>query len=228
MKKIIAIVVGLSIICSSQISVFAYENTMNSESITMEEIYDEEEREIYISDETLFYNNSSKSAQRSYGTYPISTRVRVVQSSSNGMIECDNAIGTFSSIASIALSFIPGVSAMTVSTIFSVVGIVAGQNQYSQAITYKSYIDYQKQGEAKWADESTYTPYVYSGKRNYYKHVMATKMNSNGTWTGKVYNYTSTPARTDTSTYYNNSDSWFKNQAYDRCVSGLILYDLPW
>lgn len=38
-----------------------------------------------------------------------------------------------------------------------------------QAKTFKSYVDYPKEGQAKWLDEAEYTPWVFSGKRNYYK-----------------------------------------------------------
>lgn len=197
-----------------------------STSITMNDILSGEEKIIYTSEETLYYPEDGISAYS--GQYPISTRVRTIQSSSSGIKERDSAIGTFSSIASIALSFVNFPGSMTVATIFSVVGLTASASTYSQAKTFTSYVQYQKQAEAKWADDSSYSPWVFSGKRNYYKHVLAGTQNSSGQWTTKSHDYLSDPAYTAIGSYYNKSDSWFKEEARKRIQNGLILTDLPW
>lgn len=192
----------------------------------MNDILSSEEKTIYTSEETLFYLEDGIAPYS--GQYPISTRVRTIQSSSNGIKEKDSAIGNFSSIASIALSFVSFPGSMTVSTIFSVVGMAASASTYSQAKTYVSYVQYQKQAEAKWADDSSYSPWVFSGKRNYYKHVLAGTRNSSGKWTTKTHDYLDTPAYTAIGSYYNKSDTWFKEEARQRIQNGLILTDLPW
>lgn len=227
-KKMVSIAVCFSLLLSYSAGAINQnpETDNDSGSITMNDILTPEKKTIYISDETLFYpgNNIVPNS----GQYPISTRVRVVQSSSNGLIEEDSAIGTYASIGGIALSFVKFTGSIVVSTIFSVVGLVASPNTYCQAKTFTSYVQYQKQGEAKWADDSAYSAWVLSGKRDYYKHILGGTRNSNGQWTTKSYDYLDSPAHTDIGLYYNNSDSWFKDQANQRIQNGLMLFDLPW
>lgn len=226
-KRMISFFLTLVIFFSMSISAFASDDS-SVPPITMEDINSDETKVIYTSEESVFYPDPSEAMPLTYGTYPIYTRVIIRQSSSNGIIECDSAIGTYASIAAIALSFFGGVPAMTVSTILSVVGLVAGTNTYTQAKTFKSYVSYQKQGEARWADESYYTPWVFSGKRDYYKHVLGATRNSSGLWTTKSKDYLDSPQKTDIGFKYNNSDSWFREEARQRCLTQMILDDLPW
>lgn len=131
------------------------------EKVTMDDINNSKLVTIYISDETLFFldnllSNGKINPMR-YGSYPIYTRVRVVQSSSNGLIERDSKLGTYSSISSIVLSFSGYAPAMTVSTILSVVDLVVGNSTYVQGKTYISYVQYVKNGEARWSNDSAYS-----------------------------------------------------------------------
>lgn len=194
--------------------------------ITIDDIYNPEPVTIYISDESIYFPNGPIS--KAYGTYPIYTRVRVVQRSSNGLIERDSKLGTYASIASIALSFAGYAPAMTVGTILSVVGLFAGSSTYVQGKTYTSYVEYVKNGEAKWSDDPAYSTWVASGKRDHYKHVLGGKQNDNGQWTTSTKDYLSSPVSVDIGSFFNNSDSWFKTQAEQRIQSGLFLDDLPW
>ncbi len=222
-RKILAAFVTLIMVFSVSISSFAY-----IPHITMEDINSGETKVIYTSEEAVFYPDPNEIRPLTIGTYPIYTRLRTIQGSSNGIIECDSEIGNYASIASIALSFFGSVPAMTVSTILSVVGLIASQNTYAQAKTFKSYVTYQKQGEARWADETNYLPWVFSGKRDWYKHVLGATRNSSGIWTTKSTDYLSSPAATDIGMKYNNSEAWFLEEARQRCVAQLILDDLPW
>ena len=195
--------------------------------MSIEDIYSSEEKTIYVSEEIV---HSTKDGMQlyTYGKEPLTTRVRTVQSSSNGLIESGSAVGNYADIASYILSFIPGIPSMTVSAIFSTVNLIASADQYSQAKTYYSYVQYIRQGEAQWADESGYTPWVFSGKRDYYKHVLAAIQRTDGRWTTETKDYLASPARTDKGVYYDYDNSWFHEQARQRAWSRSALYDLPW
>lgn len=204
------------------------EQELKSEQpISMKDINSDKVETIYLSDETVFVPEKISDITYTFGKYPIYTRIQTTKSASNGVAVCSSKTGKYSSIASFALSFFKNVPAMRISQIFSVVSLAVDSNQYSQAKTMKSYIDYRKNGQARWADES-YSTYVCSGRREYYKHVLAAKKNANETWSTKTKDYTDKPAAVDQGNYYKNSDSWFKEQARQRIQTGSILMDLPW
>lgn len=117
---------------------------------------------------------------------------------------------------------------MRISQIFSVVSLAVSNNQYSQAQTFRSYVDYRKEGQAKWSNDKAYSTWVMSGRREYYKHVLAAKRTKTGKWTTKTRDYLSAPARVDKGTYYLKSDTWFKEQARQRILTTNLLDDLPW
>ena len=229
--KIILLLIFFLVVSTTFSSpVFAVGNEIpdNLDSVTLEDINDNAKKIIYESDETLFYPIEGKQVNRLAGQYPIYTRVRVEQSSSNGTTERANKLGTYSSIASTLLGFIKGVPAMAVSNILSVVGLAASSSTYVQARTYTSYVQFLKKGEARWSNSSSYSPYVYSGKRNHYKHVLGGRRSSTGQWTTKSYDYLSTPVKIDKGNFYDNSNNWFKEQAQQRLVTGNTLDDMPW
>lgn len=199
-----------------------------SDSVTMEDICDNTKKVIYVSDETLFYPIKEEQINRLAGQYPIYTRVSVDQSSSNGLIERASKFGTYISIASFALGFIKGVPGMTVSTILSIVGLAVSSSTYVQAKTYTSYVQFLKKGEARWSDSPSYYTYVYSGKRNHYKHVLGGNKNSLGQWTTYTEDFLDSPCKVDKGNFYDNSNSWFKEQAHQGLLTGYILDDMPW
>lgn len=213
--------------CTSSIIVRA--SDISNKPITMEDINSSETKTIYTSEETVYWPDSKQLSTKASGEYPIYTRVKTTQSSSNGTIQQSSKTGLFASIASTVLSFkLTGVAGMTVSAILSAVGVAASEEQYVQTRTFISYIDYEKHGQARWSNESTYSTWVVSGKRNYFKHVQGGTQNSSGNWELYVKNYTSSPAKTLTGVYYNNADSWFKDQSYQRIQTGQILFDTPY
>jgi len=224
--RFFAVFLIFSIIFASSSNVYADNNTHNSEKskITMEDINSSEVKIIYTSQETVLFGN--KSGLRA--VYPIYTRVQVVQSSSNGITERGNRIGIFSSISSFALSFISGITAMTVSQILSAVSLVVSNTSYVQSRTFTSFVQYQKSGQARWADQTAYTSWVVSGVRNYYKHILGAKQLSNGQWATHTRDYLESPARIDKGMFYDNTDNWFKTQASQRIQTGQFLFDLPW
>lgn len=117
---------------------------------------------------------------------------------------------------------------LPVATILSVAGIAAGNSTYVQAKTFTSYVQFIKKGEARCSDVSSYTAFVFSGKRNHYKHVLGGKKNRSGKWVMNIHNYLDAPAYVQSGRYYNQSDSWFKEQAKQRLLSGGRLDDMPW
>lgn len=202
---------------------------MSKESVTMEDINMNGEKTISISEESVYYpKDRSSNNIKSKGKYPIYSRVITTQSSSNGIKQCASKTGVYSSIASFALSFVPGIKAMTVSQIFGAVSLAVSNEQYTQAKTFKSYVDYRKEGQAKWSNDKTYSTYVYSGKRNYYKHVLAAIRKSGNKWTTKSRDYINSPSKIVKGNYYDKNEKWFKNQATQRIQNGIILDDVPW
>ena len=97
-----------------------------------------EKKTISISEESVYYpKDRSSNNIKSKGKYPIYSRVITTQSSSNGIKQCASKTGVYSSIASFALSFVPGIKAMTVSQIFGAVSLAVSNEQYTQAKTFK-------------------------------------------------------------------------------------------
>lgn len=233
-SKMVAVVLCF-VLCMSQMVVNA--SDVGDESITMEEIHVSGEEIVEISDEELFFPDSTQitpestpeSTAETKGKYPIYTRVVKKKSSSNGIIEKSSKKGLLSSIASTVLSFkLKGVVGMAVSTILSVTQIVASENQYVQAKTYVSYVTYEKNGQARWSTDKNFSTWVISAKRNYYKHVLGGKQLSSGKWTTNTKDYLSKPVKSLTGNYYGKSDTWFKNTAKERIQSGSLLVDEPY
>lgn len=228
-KRIFAILLCMTLLFSTTIAhATNNESYKENPSITMDEINSSATELVYMSDETLFWPDPANLLNRSFGTYPISTRVTIQSSSSNGILEQDSQVGNYASIASLGLSFSGIAPLMTVSTILSVVGLVASQNTYVEAKTFISYQQFRKQAEARWADESVYTACAVSGLRNYYKHVLGATENAQGKWTTKSRDYLDTPCKVIKGSFYNNTDTWFKQQASERLQSGSMLLDIPW
>lgn len=213
------------------ILIFVFSSNVFSESfiephITMEDILSSEIKTVYISKEMTFVPQG-EIAPFAAGNFPITTRVTISQSSSNGTKLCDDAEGVFANIGNTVLSFIPGIPAMRVSQILSVLSLLPNETDYTQARTYKSYINYVKNGQAKWANGS-YNTYIQSGKRNYYKHIYGAKKLSSGHWSTNAKDYNDAPAYVITGNYYNNSDSWFHSQANTLIQTENFVRDLPW
>jgi hypothetical protein len=225
-RKLFAFVLALSILLLScqTISAESITQFQESNSVTLADINRIDSTVVYTSDESISFGVKGKLR----AVYPIYTRVQVVQSSSGGLIERSNKLGTFSSISSFALSFIPGIVSMTVSQILSAVSIAVTSSTYVQSKTFTSYVQYQKNGQARWADQSAYSNWVISGKRNHFKHVLGGKLLSNGQWSTSTRDYLDTPAITDNGLYYDDANSWFTTQASQRIQTGQMLVDLPW
>lgn len=225
-RKIFAILLALVFVLPIPLCASAVE--VASPTITMDDIYSEETVVIYVSDETAFYPDPSTATPMTYGTYPIYTRVITTKSSSSGIILRDSVLGTYASIAGTALSFISGILPMTVSAIISATQLYVSSSDYVQVETYTSYIRYVRRGEARWADESTYTPWIYSGKEETYKHVLSAKKLSTGLWSTETKDYTDEPALIKVGMNYGQPDSWFKQQAYERCIIMDLYDEMPW
>lgn len=229
-KKIAFIL--LCVFSFSSINVNAYDNInrKTKDSVKIEYIFDEEIKEIYVSEitEMSIDKHARLNLNAPLMEYPIYTRVVVTQSSSKGLIERDSKTGFYASIASISLSFSKYALAMKVSTILSVVGLIASANTYTTAKTFTSYVEYRKSGQAKWSDDPAFSTWVLSGQRNHYRHVLGATQNISGTWTTHTTDFLSEPSYVEQGNFFYYSDSWFKQQAYERLTNYSFLDDLPW
>lgn len=235
MKKLLKAIMT-TIILSLFVSLlaFAEDNNGLEAHITMSDIYSKETEIISVSDVSAFMPEKENGIEpqmvpkKVSGKYPIYTIVVTEKSSSAGLKLCSSKVGTYASIASFALSFISGVPAMRVSQILGAVSLAVGGDTYTQAKTFISYIEYRKKGEARWSNFKSYNTYVMSGKRNYYKHVLGGKRKSNLQWTTKTRDYLDKPAKVVKGTFYDKPNSWYKEQARQRLLTGSMLIDLPW
>lgn len=188
----------------------------------------EDEKIIYISDEVIKYAfKPNKGGVSVLAEYPIYTRLLVYSKAGPGFTSHAKKFGTYYTIATTLLGFSKYASSMSVQSIFAAVGLLVGSDTYVQAETKTSYTDFRKEAEARWADETTYSAWVASGKRNFYKHVIAGYVQTNNVWLLETKNYP-TAVYSDTGNYYNNSTDWFLTQASQRIQNGLFLDDLPW
>lgn len=227
-RLIVSCIVCLALLLPQSTVNAAPYSTMDKE-ISMEDILSTEETIVYQSDIALFYPESGSPQSRTHGTYPIKTRMTETKTGSGGVVEMDSIAGAFSDVGGLFLTFWSGVPSMAVSVALSVGGMVVDANDYVEAKTFQSYIRYEKRGEACWADENVFYPYVYSGKVDYYKHVMTTVEDEvTHQTTTSMTDYLETPASTETGVYYNNSTSWFQQKAKEGLQTGIQIVDLPW
>ncbi len=207
----------------------------HKEIITPRKVISSEEQAIVLPEVTtgiISKENISGFSTNSYGVgYPIG-RLRLTESSSNGIIQQSSKVGAYVSIAGIALSFASGIPAMTVGTILSAVGLVASGNTEVKSITYISYKYYYKNGEARWSSDPNSDKYFHLtykvGKRDTYKHILGAKKNSSGLWTTSTKDYLSAPAKSQPSTHYGYNASWLISQAETRLLAGDQYIEYGW
>ena len=169
---------------------------------------------------------------KTYGEGYVIGRARAWKTASDGYIRKGYKKGTFSSIASTALSFIPGVATMTVSAILSVVGLIASNVDMVSGETLISYRYLYRDGEGRWSTDPNTSAYWYlghrTGRRETYKHVIGGKLDqSTQLWNFQVKNYPS-PIDTEDSLNYNKSDSWLAEQGRQRVAIGDVYVETPW
>lgn len=224
MKRFVCFFTALCMMFLFPCQVFAAE--IIYPEITMEFIESDKAIVVYTSDETIHYPPYGASA-RTHGNYPLYTKYQEVVIPSGGMMEVDSQVGNLLSVGSLLLSFAGHAEAMAVSAILSALGLVFSQNTYVQAKTYISYINYQKQGLARWVDETNFTEWVYSERQEFYKHVMGGFLDDMGHWNTYTEDYLKEPCNVREGYYYNNSIDWFKNKAYECAVAETIFLDIP-
>lgn len=169
---------------------------------------------------------------KTYGEGYVIGRAKAWMTSSNGYIRKGYKSGTFSSIASTALSFIPGVATMTVAAILSVVGLIASNVDMVSGETLISYRYLYRDGEGRWSTDPNTEAYWYlghrTGRRETYKHVVGgIRDESTQLWNFQVKNY-STPIDTEDSLNYSKSDSWLAEQGRQRVAIGDCYVETPW
>lgn len=90
---------------------------------------------------------------RTVGVGYVIGRVRTSKTASDGYIRKGYKKGTFSSIASVALSFIDGYPWMLISQILSVVGVVASDMDMVSGETLITYRYMYRDGEGRWSSD---------------------------------------------------------------------------
>lgn len=179
---------------------------------------------IPVSDNTMSPNTFGE------GT-PIAKIVKTVFGSS-GLTEVGYKAGTFSSIASFALSFIPGVASATVSQILSAVSLVASSNSKVYAKTFVSSRNTYREGLARWSSDpnlnSYYSVYYRTGQQETFKHVLGAVWDDeiNNYRTG-THDYLDAPIYTERSANYASSDAWLLNATVSNAWTGTFT-DETW
>lgn len=180
----------------------------------------------------IYIQPTSEITPKTYGEGYVIGRARVWMTASEGYIRKGYKAGTFSSIASTALSFIPGVATMTVAAILSVVGLVASNIDMVSGETLISYRYFYRDGEGRWSTDPNTSAYWYlghrSGRRETYKHVIGGILNqSTQLWNLQVENYP-TPIDTEETVNYRQSESWLAEQGRKRVTNGEVYIETPW
>lgn len=262
LKKAISILVALTFICNFTMVAFAEVKdisvtapTYGDEAILNEmrarNLTDFEKNvdlkipnRIFLSEEeagrlpgvtTGFYYESINDlfSPQSVGDGYVIGRARSWKTASGGYIRKGYKKGTFSSIASVALSFVGGIPAMTVSTILGVVGLMASGLDMVSGETLITYRYLYRDGEGRWSSDPNTSKYWFlgyrTGRRETYKHVIGGKLNeSTQKWTLEMKNYTSSPAETVSSNNYSKSDSWLAEQGRQWVTTSRVYDECPW
>ena len=160
--------------------------------------------------------------------YPVARIVTSI-SHSNGLSETGYKSGTFSSVASLLLSFVPGIPAMTVSQILSSVGLIAGSNDQIVAKTFTSQRYTYRDGQARWSSDpnsdSYYAMYFRTGKVETFRHIYGAVWDeTTNSYKTKSYDYPS-PSLVETTANYNQSDSWLMNQTVQNAWLGSVTIE---
>lgn len=164
----------------------------------------------------------------SYGVGTPMSRITTWMNASNGIIEKGNALGIFSSVASIPLAFVPGIPAMIVSAVLGGVGLVTSSSQAVQAKTFVSYRYLYRDGEAKFSSDAYYSVYVRTGRRETYQHLLGAREDPTTLrWTTYTYDY-QTPSLIENSPHYLSSNAWLLNDAKERLLTQLPNYETVW
>lgn len=183
---------------------------------------------------TGFYlEDNSNYTIKTIGVGDLVGRVKTWVTASDGYIRTGYKKGTYSSIASTALSFAPGIPAMIISAILNVVSMVVAASDTVSGETLVTYRYFYRDGEARWTSDPNQDQYWHLGirteKRETYKHVIGGKQNkSTLIWTFNIKNYNTTPAKTETSFNYTMSNDWLVSEGKARVATGNTLNECPW
>lgn len=151
------------------------------------------------------------------GRGSVSGKVVVTRSASNGLYEKANVSGNYKSIASVALGFVKGITATTVGTVLSVVGITASATTTVRAKTFVSYRYTYRDGKGRWSSDPNKAGYWHLGYRTgqleTFKHIWGAKQNkTTKKWTTKSYDYKNA-SKVERSPNYKKSDAWLIKKA---------------
>lgn len=164
-----------------------------------------------------------------YGEGSPVARIVTSISHSNGLSATGYKSGTFSSIASLLLSFVPGIPAMKVSQILSSVGLIASGNDQVIAQTFTSQRYTYRDGQARWSSDpnsdSYYAMYFRTGKVETFRHIYGAVWDeTTNSYKTSSYDYTA-PSLVETTTNYNQSDSWLMNQTVQNAWLGSVTIE---
>lgn len=151
----------------------------------------------------------------------------------SGLYRKGNVAGNYNTVASTAIGFGKGIAATTVGAILSVVGMTVSNAQTVRGETFVSYRYKYRDGKGRWSSDPNKEAYWHLGYRTgqmeTYKHVWGSKQHpTTKLWSTYTRDYTSTPAKIDTSLNYKKSNSWLINKAVANVTAGASYIETPW
>lgn len=181
----------------------------------------------------IYVEPKTNISPKTYGEGYVIGRARSWMTASDGYIRKGYKKGTFSSVASTVLSFIPGHVTTTVAAILSVVGLAASSNDMVSGETLITYRYKYRDGEGRWSSDPNTSGYWHlglrTGQRETFKHVIGGKLNkTTQVWTLEMKNYNTTPIKTEKSPNYTQSDSWLAEQGRQRVTVGNVYVETAW
>lgn len=185
---------------------------------------------IYV--QPLHFRTSAVSPM-TYGVGHVIGRSRSWMTASNGWVRKGYAQGTLSAIGALALSFVPGVGAMTVATILSVVSIVASNSNTVKGETLITYRYLYRDGEGRWSSDPNTSGYWHlgyrTGRRETYRAVTGGRLNPvTQIWTISTHSYNTAPCAATNTPNYTQSNSWLASKGRAYVLTGNMYSETSW
>lgn len=168
-----------------------------------------------------------------YGQGYVIGRARSWMTASNGYVRKGYSSGTLSAIGAMLLAFVPGVAAVSVSTILSIVSIVASSSNTVSGETLVSYRYLYRDGEGRWSSDPNTSGYWHLGYRTgrieTYKCVIGGRRNpTTYIWTFSTKNYNTSPATATNSPNYTQSNTWLASKGQSYVTAGTSYIETSW
>lgn len=168
-----------------------------------------------------------------YGKGYVIGRARAWMTASNGWVRKGYTQGTLSAVGAVALAFVPGVAAMTIATILSVVSIVASSSNTVKGETLVTYRYLYRDGEGRWSSDPNASGYWHLGYRTgrleTYKAVTGGRLNPvTKIWTITTKNYNSSPATATNTPNYGQSNSWLAKKGASYVTASVMYSETSW